>query len=100
MKNTGKWNYEPSSVYKGKYCIRDEENYIVSTKMSKADAVTIVDRINALEGLNPEALPELIEAARVVLERANMKFPHFEQGNGLADKKRLESALNKLTGKE
>ena len=71
--------------------------YGQSTETEEANARRIVACVNACEGINPEAVPDLLEAAEW-LNNFFIHYPHtsieFHRaiGNGLAD---LESAIAK-----
>ena len=82
------WKVEAFSVKPG-FLISKNQLVIVPTEVNTS---SIAARLNATEGLNVEALPELIEAAKALTEPDYLNLDEMESGIIL-----LQSALNKLT---
>jgi len=65
----------------------DNLDVIVSGDKSEANAQRIVDCVNACEGINPEAAPELLAALRIV------RSPYKD---GVSDKQYTESEIHRI----
>ena len=63
-----------------------------------ADADRSVACVNALAGLDPDAVPELVEAARTISEAAWAGLATHEKSTPGPLLKRLDAALAKATG--
>ena len=103
MTMEAKWAPEPWTVWRrhNGTSIADGEDKVIADcsalRPHRADAARIVACVNALAGLNPEGVAELVEAAHRVM----VFFPELAEGRSETSRRvlgALDAALAKVTG--
>jgi hypothetical protein len=81
----------------------DQVPVVIGSVITKADAEHIVACVNACEGINPKAVPDLLKACKVLLEDCEMALSNtWDRSNdGFEDSSHiLRSALIKALGEK
>ena len=74
-----------------------KDKYIA--EMAIEDSAGIIPGNQLADSRLIAAAPELLEALETMVERAGMRYPHFEQGNGAEDLATVRAAIAKALGK-
>jgi hypothetical protein len=95
MKNeNSKWYvYSKDWIYSGDKAIATIQD-TGSRKEMDDNAKLICEAVNNYQSLK-ESNEALIEALNAIIDRAGMRFPHFEKGTGLETINKAKEALNK-----
>jgi hypothetical protein len=99
------WEIADTSIIAGDICIaviEDDGGYEAPYEERQANAARIVACVNALAGLNPEAIKDVVEALQCFTTGAEKLHPiHFDEGTQYGSfmrdmRERFTSALAKL----
>jgi hypothetical protein len=105
MKNTAKpWIVTPSLSGENYTIVsRDSATTVIGSGLTKGNANHIVACVNACEGINPKAVPDLLEACKLLLEDCEMALANeWDRSDaGFEDSSLvLRSALIKALGEK